>query len=346
MATKGILNLKSVSLADVARRAGVSVGTVSHVLNRRAAARIAPETQERVRQVAEEMGYRPNVFARSLLGKQTNTWSLVLSGLVNPFFVGVARAIHDTASDAGYRIILNPTLEENKENRDPIVGTTWPVDAVLVWSRTEMDIVGYLGDQVRTMPVVYLGYEGSAPVESVGFDLHGGALLAMEHLVRAGYRRIAYVLPEYPGSSRPDEPRRLAYETVCRESGLLPEYVLFDSNISSCLGGLRTGVALAARPASERPEAIFCFNDALAMGVYHGVRRAGLRVPEDIGIVGFDGIEEGQCLDLPLTTVSTPAQPLAEAAVAVLLRRLAGDRETYPEQIVIPTALIHGKTTR
>jgi LacI family transcriptional regulator len=338
--------VKSVSLVDVAHRAGVSVGTVSHVLNGRVAARIAPETQARVRQAAEEMGYRPNVFARSLLGKQTKTWSLILGGLVNPFFVGVAKAIQRAAGDAGYRIVLNPTLYETGEHPDCVTGTTWPVDGVLVWGRTEQDLVHYLGAQAWTLPVVYLGYEGRDPVESVGFDLYGGALLALEHLVGVGCRRIAYVLPGDQGNCRADEPRRQAYETVCRESGLHPELLLVGSDLSSCLAGLHAGVELAGRPVYNRPDAVFCFNDALAIGVYHGIRRAGLHVPKDIGIVGFDGIEEGQCLDQPLTKVSTPAQPLAEAAVALLLRRLAGDRETYPERIIIPTALICGKTTR
>ncbi len=338
--------MKSVSLADVARRAGVSVGTVSHALNGRVSARIALETQERVRRVAEEMGYRPNIFARSLLGKQTKTWSLVLGGLVNPFFVGVAKAIQKAAGDAGYRIVLTTTLYETGEFPDCIGGTTWPVDGVLVWGRTEQDLVSSLGAQVKTLPVVHLGYEGHDPVESVGFDLYSGALRAMTHLVRTGYRRVAYLLPEDEGSRLASASRRQAYENVCRAAGLPLEYVLVDSGVSSCLAGLHAGMELAARPASARPDAIFCYNDSLAIGVYHGVRRAGLRVPDDIGIVGFDGIEEGQCLDLPLTTVSTPAQPLAEAAVALLLRRLTGDRETYPERIVIPTTLLAGKTTR
>lgn len=338
--------MKSVSLMDVARRVGVSVGTVSHALNGRAAARISPGTQERVRRVAEEMGYRPNVFARSLLGKQTKTWSLVVGGLVNPFFVGVARAVQRAAGDAGYRIVLNTVLYETGEYPECSPDATWPVDGVLVWGRTEQDLVSCLGAQVKSLPVVYLGYEGHGRVASVGFDLRGGALLAMKHLVHVGSRRIVYVLPMDPGSSRADEPRRQAYETVCREAGLPTEHLLVDRDTSSCLAGLHAGMELAARSVSDRPDAIFCFNDALAIGVYHGVRRAGLQVPADIGIVGFDGIEEGQCLDQPLTTVSTPAQPLAQAAVALLLQRLAGDREICPEHVIVPTTLLSGKTTR
>ena len=109
---KGHSGRLRVSLVDVAARAGVSAGTVSHVLNGNAAARIAPATQERIRQAAEEMGYRPNIFARSLLGKKTMTLGLMITGLENPFFVGIAKAMERAMGEAGYQMLLYSTISE------------------------------------------------------------------------------------------------------------------------------------------------------------------------------------------------------------------------------------------
>lgn len=333
-----------VSLVDVAARAGVSPGTVSHVLNGNAAARIAPATQERIRRAAEEMGYRPNIFARSLLGKQTKTLGLMIAGLENPFFVGIAKAVERAVRETGYQMTLYSTLTEPGGYLEFQNSSSWPVDGMFIWSRNEIDLTRCLGAQAQTFPIVYLGYEGSSALDYAAFDLYGGARTAMEYLVARGYRKIACVRPEGAAGGPPTESRARVYVEVCNEAGLPLQYVPLESRVSGLLAGFRAGLVLGELPASERPEAVFCYNDAIATGICQSVRRAGLRVPEDIGVTGFDGIEIGQCLDVPLTTVLSPPQPLA--AVGILCRRLSGDHEAPPEGFVIPTTLIIGKTTR
>jgi LacI family transcriptional regulator len=335
-----------VSLVDVAARAGVSPGTVSHVLNGNTAARIAPATQERVRQVAEEMGYRPNIFARSLLGKQTRTLGLLIAGLENPFYVGIAKALEKAVRDAEYQLLLYATMNEPGIYPEYKNSSTWPVDGVFVWSRGGIDPARNLGAQARSLPTVYLGYEGAEPRNYVAFDLYGGARTIMEHLVERGYRKIAYVLPEGSTGGPPTERRTRAYSEVCEAAGIQPEHIRLEDGAISTLAGLHAGQAVAARPAEQRPDALYCYNDAIAIGVVQGLRRAGLRVPEDIAVTGFDGVEFSQCLDTPLTTVLSPAEPLASAAVDILLRKLAADQESEPEGITISTQLIIGKTTR
>jgi LacI family transcriptional regulator len=335
-----------VSLIDVAARAGVSPGTVSHVLNGNAAARIAPATQLRVRQIAEEMGYRPNVFARSLLGKQTKMLGLLIAGLENPFFVGMAKALESAMQDVGYQVLLYATMTEPWAYPEYQNASSWPVDGVFIWSRNEIDLIRCLGAQANTLPAVYLGYEGRTYRDFVTFDLYKGARMAMEHLVSRGYRKIAYVQPAWAMDGPPSDARARVYVEVCAEAGIEPEYIPVDADVSTSMAGLRAGQAVGARPVCERPDALFCYNDAVAFGVCQGVRRAGLRIPEDIGVIGFDGIELSQCLDVPLTTVLSPPEPLADAAVGIMLRRLSGDRNTEPEGVVIPTTLIVGGTTR
>jgi LacI family transcriptional regulator len=324
----------------------VSPGTVSHVLNGNVAARIAPATQERIRRVAEEMGYRPNIFARSLLGKQTKTLGFLIAGLENPFYVGITKALERSVRAAGYEVLLYATMAEPWIYPEYNHASSWPVDGVFVWSRNGIDITRVLGAQARTFPVVYLGYEGGTPLDFAAFDLYRGARMVMEHLVGRGYRRIACVRPEGWVGGPGMEARVRVYAEVCDEAGLQPEYIPLEAGVSAPMAGLRAGQAVGARPACERPDALFCFNDSFAIGVCQGLRRAGLRIPEDIGVTGFDGIEMGQCLDVPLTTVLSPPEPLAAAAVGILFRRLSGDQDTDPEGVVIPTTLIIGNTTR
>jgi DNA-binding LacI/PurR family transcriptional regulator len=335
-----------VSLVEVAARAGVSPGTVSHVLNGNAAARIAPATQERIRRIAEEMGYRPNIFARRLLGKQTKTLGLLIAGLENPFFAGIARALEQTVRAAGYQVLLYATMTEPWVYPEYNGASSWPVDGVLVWSRSEVDMVRVLGAQAHALPMVYLGYEGAGAIDYATFDLYTGARKLMEYLIGRDYRRIAYVRPEGVAGGPPSESRARAYAEVCAEANLRPETLLLDTGPSAQMAGVRLGQAMGARPRSERPDALFCYNDSIAIGVYHGLLRTGLRTPEDIAVTGFDGVEPGQCLDRPLTTVLSPSEPLAAAAVDILLRRLSGDHAAKPEGVVIPTTLVVGQTTR
>ncbi len=335
----------AVSIKDVAARVGVSPGTVSHVLNGNKEARIALATQDRVRRIAAEMGYRPNRLARSLGRGRTDTIGLLISGLRNPFFVDVLESAEALALEAGYEVMLDAapsahgTYQGHGKLRD------WAVDGVLMWAVSSQSLERVLGTQAaQTTPVVYIGAVRKDDTDWVSFDLYDGGRQATEHLVSRGYRRIAYVSPYAFGEDRHEEPRHLAYKGVCAAAGLKPEFVLLHGEETRA-AGLAAGRALAARPASERPDAVFCHNDVIAVGVYCGVRRAGLRVPEDIAIVGFDGVEEAQYLEVPLTTVRTPVDALCRHALNILSRRLNGEAPPPREQALIATELIIGSST-
>jgi DNA-binding LacI/PurR family transcriptional regulator len=138
-----------------------------------------------------------------------------------------------------------------------------------------------------------------------------------------------------------------AYEDVCREAGLPITHLHIKQQHAEieCMLSLDVGLEIARLPADERPDAVICLNDMLAFGFYNGVRRAGLRIPEDIAIVGFDGSYLGRCLDLPLTTVAIPVEAICKAAIDLIVARLGGDRESGPRRLVLPTELIIGCTT-
>ncbi|MDR3708979.1 MAG: LacI family DNA-binding transcriptional regulator [Capsulimonadaceae bacterium] len=331
-----------VSLADIAAVAKVSVGTVSHVLNGNQSAGIAAGTQERVRRIADELGYRPNAFARQLLGKPNKALALITLGVRNPFYTSIAAAVEQAVAALGYRLftILKPNVYRARED----VGML-PVDGVIAWCPFKANIEHIIGSRIGATPVVYIGYQADDDAEFIGFDLAGGTRLAMAHLVERGYRRIACVIPEIDIARSVPDVRWPAYVACCRDFGVEVEHIPLDYDENRQAVGRKLGEELARRDPGRRPEAVFVTGDNAAIGLYHGALRGGLSIPSDLAIVGFDGIDEGQMLDRPLTSVLCPVDALAKAAASVMVNRLENARESEPRQIRIPSSLIVGETT-
>lgn len=335
---------KTISIREVAAKAGVSTGTVSHVLNNNVAARIAADTQERVRSVAREMGYRPNRYARSLGRRRTDTIGLLISGLRNPFFVELLENAELAALSAGYSVLLDtaPSVQGTYKVHAPL-RSTLPVDGALVWSWNTQSASEFLGAQAESLPLVYIGSLRSDGSDFVTFDYAHGGQIAAEHLIARGYRHIGYVAP-YDYGTEKSEPRFRSCRSVCDEAGVQLT-LLVTQGEETRRAGLRIAERLAAMPKDSRPDAVFCHNDVLAIGVYNGLIRAGLRVPEDVAVLGFDGIEEGSELPQSLTTVRTDTAELARAAIALLHRRIAEGANGTPEYIVLLPTLTAGQTT-
>jgi DNA-binding LacI/PurR family transcriptional regulator len=293
-----------------------------------------------VRRVAQEMGYRPNRLARSLGRRKTDTIGLLISGLKNAFFVELLESAETLTLEAGYDVMLDaaPSLHSNHQARGR-VRNGWPVDGALVWATGGQHASEFLGAQADSIPVVYLGAIRKDETDWVSFDYEAGGRQATEHLVTRGYRRIAFLAP-----SRIEELRNIGYRKVMEEAGLPLSYVLTD-NEETRAAGVRAALQIAEMPAATRPDAVFCHNDMLAVGVYCGLRRAGLQAPDDLAIVGFDGVEETQFTEVPLTTVGTDNTRLCRHALSILTRRLNGDVSSAQEGIVVPTELIIGQST-
>jgi DNA-binding LacI/PurR family transcriptional regulator len=212
-----------------------------------------------------------------------------------------------------------------------------------MWAHSGQTLAEYLG-QGATVPVVYMGFAREDDSDYVAFDLYSGARELAEHLVERGYERIAYV-SAYAIDKSSREDRYRAYRDVCALNNLPTELLVTEDERETREAGLALGRAIAAMPAELRPQALMCHNDVIAVGLYCGLRRSGLRVPEDIAVAGFDGIEEAQYLDVPLTTVRTPGSAIAQQAVQILSRRLAGDVEDGPCQVLLPAQLLIGGST-
>jgi DNA-binding LacI/PurR family transcriptional regulator len=336
----------AVSIDDVAQRAGVSRGTVSHVLNGNERARIAPATQERVRKAATDLGYFPNRIARSLGRRRTDTIGLVIPGLQNPFYVHLLESVERIAAEAGYQVLLDAAPSQSSAARPPKL-RGWPVDGALIWGE-EIYTVGHYADfQSNTIPIVCLGGETRADDRDwVVFDVYGGVRTALEYLVQErGARRIGFVYPYSWVVRHPDEPRWHAYREMCEAHPEIVMQLLPTAQPEETRhAGLEMGLSLAAMTPAERPQAVLCFNDVVAQGVLFGLRRAGLRVPEDVAVVGVDGIDEGQHLDVPLTTVVLPFDALCREALQLLLRRIGEGRDAVPQRVTVPTYFRRGGT--
>ena len=333
----------AVSLGQVAARAGVSGCTASKVLSS-TPGRISPQTHERVLRAAQELGYEPNRLARSLGRRRTDTIGLMISGLANPFFAHIMETAEAIAQSHGYQALADsaPSVRGTFGGHGKLRG--WPVDGILMWSNGQESATDFLGPSVSETPVVYIGGGQVSGADSVVFDGCRGIQEVMQHLLERGRRRIAYLAP-FPHSAEYHDSRYDTYAQACHDAGLPDLLLETPGHEETREAGLAFAQELVTWPAVSRPDALLCHNDLLAIGVNCGLRRAGVRVPEDIALVGQEGIKEGQFLPEPLTTVKAPVLPLCEAAVALLLRRMGGDKTSPPEQIVIATHLSVGGTT-
>ena len=333
----------AVSLREVADVAGVSLSTVSEVLNNSERARIGEETRVRVRDVARDLGYQPNRMARSLITGRTQTIGLMISGLQNPFFVSLIEAIEQSVTDAGYQAILDSAPSHLGSYREHGKLSQWPVDGVLMWSSGAEKLSDYLGIGASTKPVVYISSAPREEGDAVGFDLESGARQAAQFLIDRGYRRIAHVVPFPVLDLQRDEPRRKGFRQACDAAGIELQVIVTQKQEETQEAGWLTGQYLATLPKEKRPQALLCHNDVLAIGICHGLRRGGLRVPNDIAVVGCDGTPAGRFLEKSLTTIEISVLDLGKCAVEILLRRLNG--EVFPVQrAILPTTLRLGET--
>ncbi|MFI5953380.1 LacI family DNA-binding transcriptional regulator [Cryptosporangium sp. NPDC051539] len=299
--------MATTSIREVAERAGVSVGTVSNVLNRPEA--VAPATRERVRRAIEELGFVRNESARHLRAGRSRTLGLVVLDVTNPFFTDVARGVEDAANEAGLAVILcNSDERREKELAYLDLLEEQRVQGVLI---TPVDIDGERLARLRSrgVPVVLLDrHAGEGDYCSVAVDDVLGGELAAAHLRDLGHERIAYV----------SGPMSLA-QCADRYQGAAAGGHL------EILAGAALNVA-SGRDAGERllglrnpPTAVFCANDLLALGVLQVMVSRGLSVPGDLSIVGYDDIEFAAAAAVPLSSVRQPRHLLGRTAAELLL---------------------------
>lgn len=322
------------TIQDVAKRAGVAPITVSRVINN--SGYVGEAVRRRVQEAVDELGYVPNTLARSLRSRRTHTLALILTDITNPFFTTVARGAEDEASDAGYMLLLANTDErEAEEQRYLRMILQKRVDGVLlVPVRSGSDALGAL--HRLHVPVVVLDRRASDPaVDVVRCDSEGGAYELGKHLVSLGHREFATLVGP-AGVSTADD-RVAGFQRALAESGAPNPAPVYRGGFDLASGYEMTMRAMAAHP---RPTALFAANNFLAIGALNALRDAGIRVPDDVALVGFDDLPPALVTFPFLTVAAQPAYEMGRRAVRLLLDRLEGDAPAEPREVVLPTELI------
>ena len=297
--------------ADVARYAGVSTAVVSYVVNN-GPRRVAPETAARVRAAIEILKYRPNVNARALKKGSTEILGLVLPDITNPFFAEYARALEVAAAGYSYVLVVaNSDANEAYESRIVSDLSSRHVDGLLI--RTVLPPSGFRAMTFPGRPIVLIDCSSPIPgYAAVGADAREGARLLVDHLITVHHHQS---IPLITGDESSTAPREQGWGDAFQAHELPPGPIVRTH--FTLHGGYEAVQRLLSWPA--RPTAIFAASDQLCTGALKAIREAGLRCPEDIAVVSYDGTTESEYCWPPLTVARQPIQAMAEAAVAAVL---------------------------
>jgi len=311
------------TIKDIARLAGVSPMTVSRVLNRRPG--VKEETRRRVLDIVQRLGYRPSLVARSLVTKRSETLGVIITTIRNPLYLEMAQAMEDKARAMGYNLLLASThYDRELEARQIEELRSRGVDGLIITSaHVEDPKVAELAEE--GFPVVLVNRRVLRPdlrgkVDFVGVDNRKGAMEAVEHLLRMGHRRVG-IISGRRESSVTRERLEGAKEAFRRHGLQLKEEWVVEGYFQ------RASAYEAAQrllQLEERPTAIFAMGDYMAFGVYDAALQLGLRVPEDLALVGFNDIDFSSMRAVGLTTVHHSIARMGELAVEVLLERIGG----------------------
>ncbi|MCL8025468.1 LacI family DNA-binding transcriptional regulator [Nocardioides bruguierae] len=333
---------RSVSVKDVAAAAGVSLGTVSNVLNR--PDRVSEATRARVQRAMADLGFVRNESARQLRSGVSRTLAYVMLDAGNPFFTDVAAGIETAAEAHGLTVVLgNSGSRREREQAHLDQFEQQRVQGLLV---TPVDPDSPLLDQIarRGTPVVIVDRtrEGDDFCSVAVDDVLGGRV-AMEHLLDRGHRRVAFI--GGPADLGQVRDRLAGARTAWAEAGLNPEdLVLLSTADLTVADGREAGQRLAGMSSSRRPTAAFCVNDLIALGLLQQVIASGLRCPADLAILGYDDVEYAAAAAVPLSSVRQPRQQLGRTAAELVLEEAAGGEHTHQRVLFTPELVARAST--
>jgi LacI family transcriptional regulator len=334
----------NVSIKDVAARAGVSVGTVSNVLNR--PERVAEETRTRVQLAIIALGFVRNEPARQLRAGRSRTIGLLVLDAANPFFADVSRGAEEAAALAGLAVILcNSGQDAVKETSYLNLMAEQRVQGLLL-TPVDADPIRLSRLVERGMPVVLLDRRAEgAGMCSVSVDDVSGGDLAVSHLLEMGHERVAFI--GGPTTIAQVKDRLQGARNALARAGRDPDSLVTITTTSMTVAaGRGAGERLGGLPVKRRPTAAFCGNDLLALGLLQEMIRQGLDVPNDVAIVGYDDIEFAAAAAVPLTSVRQPRHLLGKTAADLLLEETQDPQNHIHRQIEFEPDLVVRASTR
>ncbi|MBO1002646.1 LacI family DNA-binding transcriptional regulator [Pseudogracilibacillus auburnensis] len=328
-----------VTIYDVAKKANVSIATVSKVINN--TGRISEKTKIKVKDVMEELNYRPNMLASALMGKQTKTIGLLIPDLVNPFFAELARSIEDRGNELDYNIVIcNTDYKNSKENKYLSLLKQKSVDGFILASGFEnLDKVEELMKQ--DIPVVIVARDFPMfSVNAVALDDFMGGYLAANHLIELGHENIGVVARDLWSNRE----RLRGFKHALEETGLeLNSNFEFIDEIDHIKAGRE--IATKYMNSKNKPTAIFACNDLLAAGVIQMAKELGFKIPDDLSIVGFDNTSIASIIEPPLTTIAQPIQNMGKEVMDLMITTIKGEKKEKSRIMLLPS-LVRRKTTK
>lgn len=329
----------SASIRDVAQLADVSLGTVSNVLNN--PAKVAPKTVARVNAAIDKLGFVRNDAARQLRAGKSRSIGMIVLDVSNPFFTALARSAENRADREGLSLMLaNSDESETRESTLLELFEQQRVHGILISPQSqEIDHIRKIRDR-GTNVVLVDSSSADKGFSSVSVDDIAGGKIAVEHLIKNGKSKIAFVAGrfEFPQVTDRLEGARQAAKNASKE------ITVIDAGNLNVLAGRTIGAQILAMPRAQRPDGIFAANDLLAIGIMQAIILDGtLSIPKDIALIGYDDIEFASTAIVPLSSISQSAELIGSTAVELLLQQ-NGSRKT--EQIVIEPKLIERSSTR
>ncbi|MEM8984361.1 MAG: LacI family DNA-binding transcriptional regulator [Pseudomonadota bacterium] len=321
-----------VTIKDIAAAADVDPSTVTRALQ--GSDRVKAATRQRISALATQMGYVPNMAARTLVTQRSQLLGLVVPDMTNPFFADLARGVEEESASQRLRILIRNTDGDEVAEREAIrFFLELKVDGMLVpMARSSDAFYKTLSDEI---PLIHINRVDAR--HHVSCDMAYGTRAVVDHLIELGHRRIGFVTGPASPAQRP---KRHGYEAALRGAGI----AIDDDLVLHFDGSLACVEALADAVLRVAPTAVFAWNDVCAMGLIRALRDRGIAVPADVSVAGHDDIALAACYDPPLTTVHWPMYELGQQAVRYLFRVNAGEAN-YDPAIPPPTLVVRGSTS-
>lgn len=324
-----------VSIKDVAKHCGVSAMTVSRALNN--SSEISENTKEKILKVCQELGYRPNSAARSLITKKINMIGLIIPDIQNQYYAGISKGVSSCLETEGYGLILcNSDRKKSNEERYLNFLAEGRVDGIIILpikpNKEDYEVI------VNELPVVMAdNLAEGLKVSFVGNNNYYGGTKIIEHMINQGYRKIGAILGDR--SSTASNERFRAYRDVLKNNNIeFDENIILNSNST-----FEDGFELANQLIEKGVDSIFSINDTVAMGVIKYCYINNIKIPESLGVSGYDNIEQSAMLPVPLTTVDQNNSLLGNIAAEILMERI-NDRTREPKTKILEPKLIIRKS--
>ena len=331
------------TISDIAKLANVSKSAVSIVLNNKTG--VSKKTRSKVLETIKKYNYNPNHIAQSLAAKETKSIGLIIKEIDNPYFSKVMKGVYDTCSELGYSALLaSSELSTDKESE--IISTLMSkrVDGLIISPlQIENTNFTHISNLINEkFPLVVLDRISNYLTNSVDIDNIQAAYDAVSYLIKLGHKNIAHFAG--PAHSGHGQKRLEGYRQALIDNNLPinNDYILPVEPYTS--NGYRAGKELFSKKI-ELPTAVFCYNDLVAIGIINALLELGIKVPEVVSVVGFDNIDFGEFLKIPLTTVNMPAYEIGKAATKLLIKQIGNSSAPLNEKIVIEHELIERQSS-